>query len=402
MSTLSDRRRDQSGDSRQEQIAAVMESFRTAFKAEPRVVTCAPGRVNLIGEHTDYNDGFVLPVAIDRYVAAAAGPRDDGRMTIYSQNFSSLVQAPIDRLRPSKDNTWSNYVKGVAFFLRKRGHSIPGANLAVAGNIPEGAGLSSSAALEIAVCYALAALCNITMNDIEKIKLCRQAENDFVGVSCGIMDQFISALARKNHALFLDCRSLAFQHTPFPAGAALLVCHTGVNRNLASSQYNLRRQECLFGVKVFSSLEPSVKALRDVSVDLFEKHSSLLNTTVRKRCRHVVTEIARTRRSVEALNRGDLSEFGKLMYDSHLSLKNDYEVSSNELDAVVDICAEAEGVYGARMTGAGFGGSAICLVREGCAGAVAARLQEEYPRKTSKTPLILQCVVEDGVAVYNV
>ena len=374
-------------------------NFQEVFSAQPTLVASAPGRVNLIGEHTDYNEGFVLPVAVDRSVITAAGPRNDRQLAIYSKNFNSLVQVPLNNLCATTEDRWSNYAKGVASFLLRKEHHLRGANLCIAGNIPEGIGMGSSGAMEIAVAYSLCALNEIRTDDLELIKLCQQVENEFVGMSCGIMDQFASVSARKGYALFLDCRSLDFEYVPFPSGVTLLVCFTGVKRELTSSEYNLRRKECLLGVKLLADAMPSVRTLRDVPLEQFERHRHLLNPTLQKRCKHVISENLRVTQAVEALKRGELLEFGSLMYQSHLSLKADYEVSCAELDTVVDICAEAKGVYGARMTGAGFGGSAICLVKDEYVNDVITRLKTEYPKMTGREPLIFTCTIEGGVDV---
>jgi galactokinase len=283
--------------------------------------------------------------------------------------------------------------------LQGKGKEITGANLLINSDIPNGAGLSSSAALEMATAHALLALSSIAMPALEIIHACHDAEFEFVGVHCGIMDQFISCLAKKNHALFLDCQSLQYEHIPVPARCKLVVCDTGVKRHLAASEYNIRRQQCSEGAQQLSYVLPSVKTLRDVSVKQFEEHKGRLGDVIRKRCRHVIYENERVLNSIPALRKDDLSDFGKLMYQSHMSLKNDYEVSCTELDAVVDICAEVEGVYGARMTGAGFGGAAICLVENEQASAVVGRLEVEYPRMTGRKPTIQVCTIEDGAQV---
>jgi len=274
-----------------------------------------------------------------------------------------------------------------------------GANLLINSDIPNGAGLSSSAALEIATAYALLALNKIALPPTEVIQSCHNAEFEFVGVHCGIMDQFISCMGKKDRALFLDCESLKYEHVKIPFGCKLIVCDTGVKRHLAGSEYNIRRQQCSEGAHQLSFVLPSVKTLRDVSVKHFEQHKRKLGDVIRKRCRHVIYENQRVLQSVSALKKNDLSEFGKLMYQSHMSLKNDYEVSCAELDAVVDICAEVDGVYGARMTGAGFGGAAICLVESNKAEEVVKRLQREYPEKTGRKPTIQVCTIEDGAQV---
>jgi galactokinase len=375
------------------------QSFTNKFGMPPAFLSTAPGRVNLIGEHTDYNNGYVFPVAINRLTIVAASPRKDRNLVLYADNFKASVEVSLDKLERTKSQSWSNYSKGVAYVLQDEGRSLQGANLLISSDIPSGAGLSSSAALEMATAYALLALNNITMPPVEIIHACHDAEFEFVGVHCGIMDQFISCMGKKHHALFLDCESLQHEHVPVPAGCKLVVCDTGVKRHLATSEYNIRRQQCSEGAHQLSFVLPSIKTLRDVSVKQFEQHKGNLGEIIRKRCRHVIYENERVVQSVAALKRNDLSDFGKLMYRSHMSLKNDYEVSCPELDAVVDICAEVDGVYGARMTGAGFGGAAICLVASEHAKEVVNRLHREYPEKTGRKPTIQVCTIEDGARV---
>jgi galactokinase len=369
------------------------------FHAPPSCVVTAPGRVNLIGEHTDYNGGFVLPAAINRATAIAAGPRPDHKLFIQAENLGATMLLDLGDLTPRQTGAWSNYPAGVAHFLQQRGLTLGGANMLIKGDIPRGSGLSSSAALEVSSAYVFLTLNALSLPEIEVVKLCQKAENDFVGVKCGIMDQFISCLGKKNHALKLDCRSLDYEHIPFPAGVQVIVCDTGVKRGLASSEYNRRRAECDSGVAALAAKLPGISTLRDVSLAHLGQYESMLDDTVRKRCRHVVSEIDRVERSVDALRKDDLTTFGQLMYDSHTSLRNDYEVSCSELDAVVKICSSVDGVLGARMTGAGFGGSAICLVRDRAVDTVTERLRQEYPRRTGKTPGIVVCTFENGVSV---
>ncbi|HEY6952740.1 MAG TPA: galactokinase [Bacteroidota bacterium] len=380
-------------------ISATAEAFRAKFGSVPSHIASAPGRVNLIGEHTDYNNGYVFPVAINRKTVVAASSRNDSILALHAHNFNASVEIPLSNLKRTKEQSWSNYSKGVASVLLDEGIELRGANLLINSDIPSGAGLSSSAALEMATAHALLALNGITMPLLELIHTCHDAEFEFVGVHCGIMDQFISCLGKKDRALFLDCESLNYEHVPVPPECKLVVCDTGVRRNLATSEYNIRRQQCSEGAQEFSYVLPSVKTLRNVSVKQFEQHKSMLGDIIRRRCRHVIFENDRVLHSKEALKNGDLSEFGKLMYQSHMSLKNDYEVSCPELDTVVDICAEVDGVYGARMTGAGFGGAAICLVKCDQADAVVKRLKAEYPQKTGHKPAIQVCTVEDGAWV---
>ncbi len=378
---------------------ATAEAFKTKFGIPPACVSSAPGRVNLIGEHTDYNNGYVFPIAINRQTVIAASPRSDRNLCIHAHNFGSSVEESLDNLERTKEKSWSNYCKGVASMLQESGKKLMGANLLINSDIPNGAGLSSSAALEMATAYVLLALNDIAIPSQEIINICHNAEFEFVGVHCGIMDQFVSCMGKKDHALFLDCESLKYEHVWIPARCKLVICDTGVKRHLATSEYNIRRQQCSEGAHQLSYVVPSVKTLRDVSVKQFEQHKAKLGDIIRKRCRHVIYENERVLSSVTALKKNDLSEFGKLMYQSHMSLKNDYEVSCPELDMVVDICAEVEGTYGARMTGAGFGGAAICLVESKQVDAVVKRLQIEYPQKTGHKPAIQICTPEDGARV---
>ncbi|MFQ5823584.1 MAG: galactokinase [bacterium] len=376
--------------------------YQNTFHENPEICGIAPGRVNLIGEHTDYNDGFVLPAAINKSIVIAASLREDLKLATYSASDSMLVEAPLDNLQPSEEVLWINYITGVAYYLQRSGDTLQGANLFIKGDIPQGAGLSSSAALEMAAAFTFLSLNNLQHPELEIIQMCQQAENEFVGVPCGIMDQFISCLGKKNHALFLDCRKLDYEYVPIPGNTKLLVCDTGIKRELVTSEYNRRREECQIGVQQLSSALSGIRALRDVSLEQFSEHQNLLSLTIRKRCYHVIAENERVKKSVQALKRGDLAAFGSLMYQSHFSLKNDYEVSTAELDTVVDICAECEGVYGARMTGAGFGGSAICLVQENYMNEVIARLNDEYPKKTGGTLSIYGCSIEDGVKIAEI
>ena len=381
--------------------ALAVAAFTKRFGTAPDVVASAPGRVNLIGEHVDYNDGLVLPVAIDRTTAIAAAPRDDGRLVLVT-DAGQEASFSAGRLYPSEHRAWTDYITGVAALLQQKGMPARGASMLVAGNVPRGSGLSSSAALELAAAFALEELSGTTIPPADTALLCQKAEHEFAGVKCGIMDQFVSCLGRRGHALLLDCRSLAFEHVPLPAGADLLVCDTGVRRALGSSEYNTRREECAEGLRLLAGTTGTIGALRDVSPALFARTGASLPPVVRRRCAHVVSEIARVERAVTALREGNLSEFGKLMYDSHFSLQHDYEVSCAELDHLVDICAEAEGVYGARMTGAGFGGCVICLVHHACADGVIRRINAEYPARSGRKASVYACTTGDGARARRV
>lgn len=373
--------------------------FTARFRSSPECIVTAPGRVNLIGEHVDYNGGFVLPAAINRWTSIAAGPRDDTSLLIHAENLGATMLLDLKDLTPRRSGAWSNYTAGVAHFMQQRGMTLKGANLLIKGTIPRGSGLSSSAALEIASAYIFTTLNNLSLPAIEVVKLCQRAENDFVGVKCGIMDQFISCLGKKDHAMKIDCRSLDYDHIPFPAGVRLIVCDTAVKRALAASEYNKRREECDRGVAALAAVVPGITTLRDITPEQLRTHEQDLEPTVRKRCRHVVSEIERVEQSATVLRSGDLVAFGQMMYASHASLRDNYEVSCTELDAVVEISSSVDSVLGARMTGAGFGGCAICLVRESAVEAVTERLRLEYPKRTGKTPGIVVCTFEDGVSV---
>ncbi len=368
-------------------------AFRRAFGEAPARslrFARAPGRVNLLGEHTDYTGGFVLPVALDFDVVIAFSRREDGVVRLYSANYDDRTQFELDRLGRDPRHPWSDYFRGVAWALRDRGvgggcgRGLVGMDAAITGDIPEGAGLSSSAALEVASAMALLAAagvgvdgeavsgadgagcgCRQTLSRAEVARLCQRAENEFVGVRCGIMDQMVSALGEAGSALFLDCRSLDFELVPLPfSDVSLVICDTGVRRGLAGSEYNRRRSECEEAEALMRGLLPglALRSLRDVAPADFEKVRGRLPEVVARRAAHVIYENERVLRAVRALRRGDVREFGALMNESHESLRDLYEVSCEELDAMVDAARSLPGVIGARMTGAGFGGCTINLV----------------------------------------
>ncbi|MEE9224697.1 MAG: galactokinase [Bacteroidota bacterium] len=375
--------------------------FREHFGVEPEVVVVAPGRVNLMGEHTDYNDGYVVPAAIDRYIVVAVGKRSDRLAYIHSVDYNLTHRYYTPHVHQTRSLPWADYPKGILCFLRRYGAVVHGLNFCVHGDIPQGAGLSSSGALEVASAYAFTRLFHLDVPDLDLVRLCQRAENDFVGVQCGVMDQFAAMRGKKNHALFLDCRSLNYELIPLPQSVRVVVCDTRVKRALSKSEYNTRRLECQEGVRELSGVLPGIRSLRDVSLDTFLRHQMHLHWTLRKRCRHVISENERVLQGVKALREGDVGLFGKLMLDSHVSLRNDYEVSCRELDAAVDIAMEVDGVYGARMTGAGFGGSVICLVQQGQVDLLARTVQKEYTKVFAVEPEIYACSVEDGARVVK-
>jgi galactokinase len=357
----------------------------------------APGRVNLIGEHTDYNDGFVLPAAIPMGTVVGITPRLDQRVTLFSENYHEAVEFDLERLPAAPRRHWSDYAIGVAHKLLERGIRLRGAYLFVEGNVPQGAGLSSSASFEVALCVALLEESRKEMGGAEIARLCQSAENEFVGARCGIMDQFVSVHGRKDHALFLDCRSLGYKHQPIPGGVRLVVCNTMVKHSVAGGAYNERRQECEQAAEFFAGKVPGVKALRDVSMEDFETHGRGLPETVRRRCLHVITENARVLDAAEALAQKDAIRFGQRMRESHASLRDDFEVSCQELDMMVELAEKIEGVYGARMTGGGFGGCTINLVRSENVEEFASKVAQGYEKATGKKPEIYVFTATDGV-----
>lgn len=382
-----------------DQAEAAAALARDALDADPAVVASAPGRVNLVGGHTDYEEGFVLPVAVDRRVAVAARPRDDGVVRARSTAFDDGARFPA--ADPERDDpAWADYVKGVARALSDAGHAVGGADLAVAGDVPLGAGLASSAALEVAVARALAAVRDVDAADRDLAAVAHRAETAFVGVDCGVMDQFAAALGRSDAALLLDCRTR--NPCPVPLGdAAIVVVDTDVRHSLVDSAYNERRAACERGVERLAERLPDATALRDVSPADLDAHRDALPETVARRCEHVVHENRRVRRAADALDRGDLAAVGDLLFASHRSLRDNYDVSCDELDAVVDIARGVDGVHGARMTGAGFGGSAVALVEPGAVGEFRAAVEREYPERTGVEPDVYVCEPDDGVRIES-
>lgn len=370
-----------------------------AKRIERQLVYRAPGRVNLIGEHTDYNEGFVFPAAIDLYTQVTVAPRNDRKLLIHSQNFSDDIEIDLDDSRANARGHWSDYVRGVALMLERAGHRLKGAGLDVRSTVPIGAGLSSSAALEVAAGYALLETSGHDVDRLELAKLCQQAENEFVGMRCGIMDQFIACFGRAGHSLMLDCRSLEYRLAPLPPDVRLVICNTMIRHELAASEYNNRRAECEAGVRHFAGFRSEVRALRDVTIDDLDGYGHDLPEAIQKRCRHVITENGRVEEAAAALAQGDLNTFGELMAASHRSLKEDYEVSCAELDTMVDLATQVEGVYGARMTGGGFGGCTINLVKADSVAEFSKQVARGYARATGLVPEIYVCSTADGVTV---
>ncbi|HET6979513.1 MAG TPA: galactokinase [Pyrinomonadaceae bacterium] len=356
----------------------------------------APGRVNLIGEHTDYNDGFVMPAALDFSTWVKISPLEERKLKIFSENFEEEVEIDLDDRNLSARDHWSDYPVGVAVVLERAGYRLRGARLQIRGEVPIGSGLSSSAAIEVAVICALVANSELKIDPRELALLCQRAENEFVGARVGIMDQFISLFGQANKALLLDCRSLEFRLLPLPDNVRLLICNTMVKHALASSAYNERRAQCEAGVKHLAKFLPEVEALRDVTLAQLEEHADELDEVVYRRCRHVITENARVLSAGNALERGDLEGFGHLMAASHRSLRDDYEVSCAELDLMVELARDVAGVYGARMTGGGFGGCTVNLVAESSVEEFKELASREYERITSLRSEIYVCTAAAG------
>ncbi|MCG9127385.1 galactokinase [Candidatus Poribacteria bacterium] len=399
----------------------LIQDFNQCFGHTPEFMVSAPGRVNLIGEHTDYNDGFVFPVAIDKYLHIAASQRSDREVHLYALDVEEECVFNLDSIRESNTPPWSNYLKGVAHFLQEQvlqgsEHTLNGITAVITGNVPIGAGLSSSAALEVASTLAFLGGCGLeiphssvnTNNGIQVLEcsplevasICQRAENEFAGVNCGIMDPTISLLGKADHALFLDCRSLDYEHIPLNLTDILIViCNTNVKRELAASEYNKRRSECENGVKIIQQWLPSITSLRDISVEDFKKYEDKLPEITQKRCSYVVEENTRVLKAVSALKTNDVETFGTLMNASHEGLRDDYEVSCDELDLLTEIAKNTEGVFGARMTGAGFGGCTVNLVYQDRVDEFQNKVNNEYPKHTGIEPQIYICNAGDGARI---
>jgi len=375
---------------------ALRAQFLELYGREPRVFS-APGRVNLIGEHTDYNDGFVLPMAIDRRTFAAAAPRNDKTIKAASTNESGRIEFEIGR-EYSSGHDWGRYVFGVAECLRRDEFDLRGADLLITSGVPIGAGLSSSAALEIGAGFALLNVSEQPIDLVDLALLAQRAERQFAGTQCGVMDQYIACLGIEGHALMIDCRSLEYRAVPIDLeNARIVVCNSMIKHDLPAGEYNQRRAECEEGVRRLATYLPDIQALRDVDIDDFNLYAGSLPETVRRRCNHVITENARTGAAVEALEHGDLTRFGKLMYASHESLRLDYEVSCRELDLLVAIASRCDGVFGARMTGGGFGGCTVNLVASNLVEQFITTVSREYEKETGMHPDCYVCRASAGV-----
>jgi galactokinase len=370
-------------------------AFRERFREAPAHFFRAPGRVNLIGEHTDYNDGFVMPIAIDFATFAAVGPRSDRRLVVYSHNFDQVREFDLSNLEQDAPQHWSDYVRGVAAILQKQ-CQLKGANLVVHGNVPIGSGLSSSASLEVATAMALLANSRADLPRKDIALACQRAENQYTGARCGIMDQFVSCFGESGRAILIDCRDLTYKTVPLDNAHSIIVCNSKVSHSVAGGEYNSRRADCERSVKTLRGKLPMIKALRDVTLPQLEENRSLLSEVEFRRCRHVISENDRVQASAKALRVGDVRRFGELMFESHTSMRDDYEISCRELDIMVELARGYDGVLGSRMTGGGFGGCTVNLVRKEAVAEFQKMIEREYEEETGITPETYVCSAAAG------
>lgn len=384
------------GSSLEERARALADEFRRRFGREPEVVVRAPGRVELIGGHTDYNEGFVMPAAIDRDVLMAGAVAQGDTVRVWSVNFREMSEILLTDIRRVEEASWSNYIRGVLDQFHRAGRVTPPMELVVEGNIPLGSGLSSSAALEVATACLILKLTDGDMDGREMALLCQRAENEFVGVNCGIMDQFISVLGQAGKTMFLDCRTLDHQFANLPRGTRIVVADSKKPRTLAGSEYNVRRAQCEEAVSILRKHINGIRALRDVSVEDLERHGGKLPDVVRKRARHVVHENERVLQALRALNAGDETEFGNLLNQSHASARDLYEISCDEMNWLQEAAVSVPGCLGSRLMGGGFGGCTVSVVRDEAVDEFRAVVSERYARQTGIEPEISVLNASDG------
>lgn len=380
------------------QAERIRKTFTARFGREPLLVR-SPGRINLIGEHTDYNEGFVLPAAVDRAIVFAVAPRDGSQARLLAADLGEECAVALDRL-PKPRRGWSDYLVGVLEQLRRVRPRLGGFDCAFGGDIPVGAGMSSSAAVEAGLAHALDALFDLGLAPLELVKLAQRAENEYVGVRCGIMDQFVNIFARNGQVLRLDCRTLAAEHYPFPSNKLRVVlCDTGVRHALGASEYNVRRAQCEEGVQRIRRAHPDVRNLRDVTPEMLAAHRRELDPVVWRRCAYVIAENARLLAGCEDLRRGDFAVFGERMGQSHAGLRDEYEVSCPELDRLVAVAWTDPAVLGARMMGGGFGGCTVNIVRADGVVAFAERVRKTYQPPGGGPAKVYACRIEGGTKV---
>lgn len=376
-------------------VEKIEKKFREIFNESPLIFR-SPGRVNLIGEHTDYNMGFVLPAAIDKAIYFAISPRCDDLCNLHSVDFNEHIQLQVSNISHHEKN-WANYLLGVIDQIQKLGHSIKGFNCVFGGDIPIGAGLSSSAAIESGLAFAINHIFNLGIGNLELVKLAQRAENEFVGVKCGIMDQYINIFGIAHKVLKIDCRSLQYEYHPFEMDdLKIVLCNTMVSHSLASSEYNKRRAECEEGVKILQRYNSGINSLRDADIDMIEKHKNDFPAVVYNRCKFVVEENERLLKSCNDLDRNDYFSFGNRMYGSHAGLRDLYEVSCKELDFLVDAASDFNGVFGSRMMGGGFGGCTINIIEHDQVNEFIVEVSGKYQKMFGKIPETYICSIENG------
>ncbi|MBI1938345.1 MAG: galactokinase [Ignavibacteriales bacterium] len=381
-------------------IETIEKKFKEIFNEEPLIVN-SPGRVNLIGEHTDYNNGFVLPAAIDKSICFAITPRSDETCKLFSYDMYDSYEFGIPGFEFSTKG-WPNYLMGVVDQLKKAGHKIKGFNCVFGGNIPIGAGLSSSAALEAGLIFSLNHIFNLGIDKLSLVKLAQKAENEFVGVKCGIMDQYINIFGKSGNVLRIDCRSLEYQYFPFDyKNISIVLFDTRVSHSLASSEYNQRRKECNAGVELIKKYSPQATSLRDVNVEMMKEYESKMDPVTYRRCKYVVEENERLNKACNALEVHDLKSFGSLMYQTHEGLSKDYEVSCTELDYLVELTKDNPKVYGSRMMGGGFGGCTINLIENDAINEIKSFVKEKYKSMFSIDPKIYVTKINDGTQIIR-
>jgi len=385
-----------------ELVERLIREFQERFDQDP-VIIRSPGRVNLIGEHTDYNDGFVLPAAVNKAIYFALSPRSDMKCRFYSLDMEDAFTCEANREEyEASGKGWMDYFLGILTQVKTAGYRVGGINCVFGGDIPIGAGMSSSAAMEGGLIFGLNTLYDLEIPPLEMVKMGQRAENEFVGVQCGIMDQFANIFGRNGHVFKLDCRSLDYEYYPFQReDLRVVLFDTRVRRELASSEYNVRRSQCEEGVEILSQYDDAIRALRDVSPDLLQRHRNELGPVVYQRCEYVIRENLRVTEACRALENDDYVRFGKLMYQSHQGLSGKYEVSSPELDTLVELTAELDGVLGARMMGAGFGGCTINLVKESHLTMVIEAIKDGYTQQFSQEPLVYVSQITGGTGLIS-
>jgi galactokinase len=369
--------------------------------AEQPLVFKSPGRINIIGEHTDYNEGFVLPAAIDKSIYVAISKRTDNRVNLFAGDFKEDFKTDTENIKPAPVQ-WPNYILGVVDQLQKKGLTIGGFNLVIDGDVPIGAGLSSSAAVECAVIFALNEIFELGLSRIQMVPLAQKAEHVFAGVNCGIMDQFASMFGKKDHAIKLDCRSLEYEYVPVKLeGYKIVLFNTNVEHSLASTEYNTRRKQCEEGVSLIAKDHPNVKSLRDVTMDMLNEYVEGVDALIYKRCKYVVEENERLMDACDYLKKGDIKALGQKMFETHHGLQYDYEVSCRELDFLVDYVRDNEAVAGARMVGGGFGGCTINLIKENEVEKLVEHISVAYKKEMNLTLSVYIVSIENGTAEYD-